>query len=579
MTKIKKLFETPYGRLLLFVLPHWQIFFISIVAMCMLASTEWMLPALLKPLIDESLDSDNYNIRAIPLLLIVLFLFRGLFSYISTVSLHLVTQKAIEDMRNAMFSKLLRLDIGFFDSNSLGAMVSKFTFDVNQVAEASTKVITVFVKDSLVVLVLLIYLIYLNWQLALLLVLIGPPISFFIVRLSKKMRVMSRNLQSSMGDINEVTEESIRANKEIKVFNTYTKEELRFGIATNKVRKFHIKVVRASAALVPAIQIFVAISIAALIYIALDQASKGLTTKGEFIAFITATALLLPPIKRLAGANEFLQRGIAASQSVCELIDASPELTSTVECPKISKSLIFHNVSFSFGKKMVLSNLSFQIKIGELFALVGPSGGGKSTLLNLLPIFYRPSSGRIILDGLSIDSYSLDSVREQIAYVGQETVLFNTSILGNLVYGCKEHPDSQMIERAIQLANLDKYVNGLPNRLETRVGHNGVKLSGGQRQRLGIARAFLRDASLLILDEPTASLDADSEREIKKSISELKVGRISIVVAHRLSTIKEADKILFINNGTIIESGSHQDLLSKKGHYYNMYKESSQRET
>ncbi len=579
MTKIKKLFETPYGRLLLFVLPHWQIFFISIVAMCMLASTEWMLPALLKPLIDESLDSDNYNIRAIPLLLIVLFLFRGLFSYISTVSLHLVAQKAIEDMRNAMFSKLLRLDIGFFDSNSLGATVSKFTFDVNQVAEASTKVITVFVKDSLVVLVLLIYLIYLNWQLALLLVLIGPPISFFIVRLSKKMRVMSRNLQSSMGDINEVTEESIRANKEIKVFNTYTKEELRFSLATNKVRKFHIKVVRASAALVPAIQIFVAISIAALIYIALEQASKGLTTKGEFIAFITATALLLPPIKRLAGANEFLQRGIAASQSVCELIDASPELTSTVECPKISKCLIFQNVSFSFGKKMVLSNLSFQIKIGELFALVGPSGGGKSTLLNLLPIFYRPSSGRIILDGLSIDSYSLDSVREQIAYVGQETVLFNTSILDNLVYGCKENPDSQIIERAIQLANLDKYVNGLPNGLETRVGHNGVRLSGGQRQRLGIARAFLRDAKLLILDEPTASLDADSEREIKKSISELKVGRISIVVAHRLSTIKEADKILFINNGTIIESGSHQDLLSKKGHYYNMYKESSQRET
>ena len=579
MTKMKKLFETPYGRLLLFVLPHWHIFFISIVAMSMLASTEWMLPALLKPLIDESLDSDNYNIRLVPFLLIVLFLFRGLFSYVSTVSLHLVAQKAIEDMRNAMFSKLLRLNIGFFDSNSLGAMVSKFTFDVNQVAEASTKVITVFVKDSLVVLVLLIYLIYLNWQLALLLVLIGPPISFFIIRLSRKMRIMSKNLQSSMGDINEVTEESIRANKEIKVFNTYVKEERRFGVATNKVRKFHIKVVRASAALVPAIQMFVAISIAALIYIALDQASKGLTTKGEFIAFITATALLLPPIKRLAGANEFLQRGIAASQSVCELIDASPELTSKVKCPKISKCLVFQNVSFSFGEKLVLNNLSFEIKVGQLFALVGPSGGGKSTLLNLLPIFYRPSSGQILLDDVSIDSYSLDSVREQIAYVGQQTVLFNTSIFENLIYGCSKHPDSQKIGRAIELANLDKYVNGLPDGLQTRVGHNGVKLSGGQRQKLGIARAFLRDATLLIFDEPTASLDADSEREIKKSISELKVARISIVVAHRLSTIKEADKILFINNGIISESGSHQTLMSKKGQYYNMYKESTQRET
>ena len=547
--------------------------------MCMLASTEWMLPALLKPLIDESLDSTNTSIRTVPFLLVVLFLFRGLFSYISTVSLHLVAQKAIEDMRNAMFSKLLRLDIGFFDGNSLGAVVSKFTFDVNQVAEASTKVITVFVKDSLVVFVLLIYLIYLNWQLALFLVLIGPPISFFIVKLSKKMRAMSKNLQTSMGDINEVTEESIRANKEIKVFNTYIKEQQRFGIATNKVRKFHIKVVRASAALVPAIQIFVAISIAVLIFIAIEQASKGMTTKGEFIAFITATALLLPPIKRLAGANEFLQRGIAASQSVCELIDASPELTTKLECPKISKRIVFNNVYFSFGKKKVLHNLSFQIEKGQLFALVGPSGGGKSTLVNLLPLFYRPTSGQILFDDRPIDSYSLDSVRENIAYVGQETVLFNTSILENLVYGCNEHPSPQRIERAIKLANLNKYIEGLPNGLDTSVGHNGAKLSGGQKQRLGIARAFLRDATLLIFDEPTAALDADSEREIKNSIAELKVGRISIVVAHRLSTIKEADKILFIDNGTIVESGSHQDLLRKKGPYYKMYKKSSQRET
>ena len=284
-----------------------------------------------------------------------------------------MAQKAIEDMRNAMFGKLLRLDIGFFDGNSLGAVVSKFTFDVNQVAEASTKVITVFVKDSLVVFVLLFDL----FKLAVSFTFIfnRPPISFFIVKLSKKMRAMSKNLQTSMGDINEVTEESIRANKEIEVFNTYINSKHCFGIATNKVRKFHIKVVRASAALVPAIQMFVAISIAVLIFIAIEQASKGMTTKGEFIAFITATALLLPPIKRLAGANEFLQGGIAASQSVCELIDAAPELTNKLECPKISKRIVFNNVYFFLRKKKVLHNLSFQIEKGQLFALVGPSGG------------------------------------------------------------------------------------------------------------------------------------------------------------------------------------------------------------
>ena len=573
MINLAQLFRSPYGRLLLFVKPHWRIFAVSVLAMFFLASTEWMLPALLKPLIDENLDSQYFNVKAVPLLLITLFFFRGVFSYIATVSLHLVAQKAIEDMRNAMFCRLLRLNTEFLDNNSLGALVSKFTFDVNQVAEASTKVITVFVKDSLVVFVLLLYLFYLNWQLAILLIMIAPPISFFIARLSQKMRNMSKKLQASMGNINEVTEESIRANKEIKVFNAYQKEEDRFFAATSKTRKFHIKVVRASAALVPAIQLFVAISIALLIYIAIEQTSQGLTTKGEFIAFITATALLLPPIKRLAGANEFLQRGIAASQSVCSLIDNTPEFDSEVECPKNFKELAFERVSFSYDKKSVLNNITFRIRCGELFAIVGPSGGGKTTFLKLLPRFYKPSSGQILLDGVRLDSYSLRGIREHIAYVGQETILFNASIFENLIYGCKIVPAKEQIQAALKFADLSDYIRSLPTGLETKIGQNGVKLSGGQRQRLAIARAFLKEAKILIFDEPTASLDADSESEIKKSIAKLTPGRISFVVTHRLSTVLAADKILFISDGKIQESGSHKELLAKKGQYFKMYSE------
>ncbi len=561
-----------YLRLLGFVRPYWRLFTLSIVAMLALAATEWMLPALLKPLIDRDFElAGGTQVYLTPVLLVGLFALRGLLSYAGTVSLHWVAQRTIMDLRARMFQTLARLPAPFFDAHGAGELISKFTFDVTQLAQATTRVLTVLIKDSAVIVVLLSYLFYLNWRLALFLLFFAPPIGFIVGRVSRRMRDTSRRLQDSVGEINQVAEEAIRGQREIKVFDGFAYEAARFADAINGARKFHMKVVQTSAIMVPLIQLIVALGIGMMIVFALREAAAGGMTRGDFIAFVTATALLLPPTKRLAAVNEFLQRGIAASESVFGLIDAEVESDGGSRTDRPRGDLTFENINVIYGERTALSDVCLHIKAGESIALVGRSGAGKTTLANLVPRFYEPTAGQLLLDGRPISEWSLPALRAHIAYVGQNIVLFNDSIFNNIAYGANASASAAAVEAAAEQAQVLAFAADLAEGLHTPVGENGLRLSGGQRQRVAIARALLKNAPILILDEATAALDNEAERLVQGALETLRQGRTSLTVAHRLSTIVQADRIVVLENGRIVETGAHQQLVDANGAYARLY--------
>ena len=561
-----------YKRLITHVVPHWKIFALSVVSMFLLASTEWVLPALLKPIIDSDFDlSAPDKLMLIPILLVCLFLFRGLLSYSATVALNWVAQRVIYDIRTKMFDVLIRLPVTYFDKRSSGVLISKFTFDVTQVADATTKVITVLVKDFTVVIVLLVYLTFLNWRLAIMLLIFGPIIAIVIKSVSKRMRLMSHRLQESVGELNNSVSESIRGQREIKLFNSYYHEQGRFSHAANQARKFQMKVIRTSAMIVPVIQLIVASAVAVLIAIALrEQAVSGMT-KGDFVAFFTATALLLPPIKRLAGVNEFLQRGIAAAESVFILLDTPIEIDTSAKTIRFDGAIEFSNVYLTYDDKEVLFDISMSVRPGETWAIVGRSGAGKTSIVNLLPRFYSPTKGTIHVDGKDLSSYSLECVRHNMSYVSQNIVLFNDTIYNNIAYGSHTAFSPDQIATAAERAQVSVFADLLPDGLDTIVGDNGVRLSGGQRQRIAIARAFLKDAPILIMDEATAALDNKSERLVQTALKSLKSGRTTFIVAHRLSTIVEADQIMVVDNGRVSGIGTHDEMLADNTLYSQLY--------
>jgi ATP-binding cassette, subfamily B, bacterial MsbA len=561
-----------YVRLLGFVRPHWKVFALSIVAMIGLASTEWILPALVKPLIDGNFDDGQDTLAFyIPLVLITLFFVRGVLSYVATVSLNWVAQTTICDLRVGMFDTLIRLPSSFYDKSGTGYLISKFTFDVTQVAEASTRVITVAVKDSAVILVLLGYLTYLNWRLAVFLIFFAPLIAILVGRVSKKMRNMSSRLQDAIGELNGVAGEAIKGHREIKIYNGYSHEGNQFSHAVHHARKFQMKVVRTSAMVVPLIQLIVATGISILIMFALKEATDSAMTRGDFVSFVTATALLLPPIKRLAGANEFLQRGVAAARSVFTLMDTPVEKNEGLALGKVQGRVEFVNISASYDGQEVLSKVSLAILPGETVAFVGKSGGGKSTLVNLVPRFYTPSSGVIKIDGVDIETFTLDGLRANIGHVSQNIVLFNDTIYNNIAYGTNCTASEKQVLYAAEKAQVLAFSNQFSDGMQTVIGENGSRLSGGQKQRIAIARAFLKDAPILIMDEATAALDNEAENLIQEALKVLRNGRTNLVVAHRLSTVIEADRIVVIDKGVILEVGTHDELLSNSGVYSRLY--------
>jgi subfamily B ATP-binding cassette protein MsbA len=565
-----------YLRLLRYVLPYRKIFLFSLLGTVAFAATEPAMPALMKPLLDETFVTKNTDtLLTLPLLLILLFTVRGIASFISGYGMKWVATRVVMDLRREMFNKLQTLPIHYFDNHSSGNIISKHTFNVSRVMVAATEVIVTLVKDSLTIIGLLAYALYINWQLSLVAFLIAPPTALVIRYFSRRMRKLSRSLQDSVGSLTRVVQEAINGNHEVRIFGGEEYEKERFQKLNNWIRRYHMKVTAASEMNVPVVQILTVSALSIVVYFAAIQAQNGDITVGEFVSLITALALLSSPIKRLTKVNVHLQGGLAAAESVFSLIDEPPEIDlgrSTIG--RAQGNIEFRSVSYThYGSEgPVLQDINLKIAAGETVALVGLSGGGKTTLVSLLPRFYNPSAGEILLDGTNTQDITLSSLRKQIAYVGQHIILFNDTVAANIAYGSQDNTVSDAaIKEAAVKAHALEFIEKLPAGFDTLIGENGVRLSAGQRQRLAIARALIKDAPILILDEATSALDTESEKIVQAALDSLRSGRTSLIIAHRLSTIENADRILAMKDGRIAETGTHSELLQHGGIYAQLY--------
>ncbi|MCU7843669.1 MAG: lipid A export permease/ATP-binding protein MsbA [Candidatus Thiodiazotropha sp. (ex Monitilora ramsayi)] len=564
-----------YLRLLGYVRPYRKIFAFSILFTVLLALTDWMLPALFKPLLDGSfVEKDIQSIRLMPLALIGIFIVRGIAYYSSTVAIQWVANKVVMDLRNEMFQRLMTFPSHYYDNNPTGTVLSKVTFNVQQVASASTEVLIVLVRDSISILGLLGWMLYIDWVLTLSILIIGPLIGLLVNSISKRLRHLSESIQNSMGEMTHVLEEGIQGNKVVKLFGGQSYEIKRFGHVTNWVRRFHMKRVAAAALASPAGQLIMVLGLAGVVYYASMQSLEDKFSVGAFVSFIGALAMMMSPIKKLIRINEQLQPGLAAAQSVFELVDEKPEEDlGKARLERALGRIEFDQAEFRYPgtARAAVDTFSLTIEPGERVALVGPSGGGKSTIANLIPRFYNLDGGRILLDGCDIQAMPLADLRKNIALVSQEVILFNDSVEANIAYGeMRNTPREKVIEAATAAYAMD-FIEKMPDGLDTLIGEKGVRLSGGQRQRLAIARALLKDAPILILDEATSALDNESERYIQQALDTLTENRTTLIIAHRLTTIENADRIVVIANGRIEEIGNHKELISKQGFYSTLY--------
>lgn len=564
-----------YLRLLGYVKPYWKAFALAVLGMVGTAATEPVFPAIMKFLLDQGFKTkDPKLVWLIPLGIITLFCVRGILSFVTSYLMTWISTHLVCDLRRSLFAKILTLPTQTFHDQSSGQLISKILYDVDNVNQAATNVLVTAIRESFTTIALLSYLLYLDWKLTLVTLLIGPAIAFTIQGFGKRIRKASRASFDSMRTTAHTVEETAVANKVIKIYGAQAQQRDRFQANTERFRRSMMREAIPASALTPITHLTASIAIAAITFMALSQSmGQAGNSAGGFVSFVTTLLLLISPIKQLTTISPVMQRGLSACESVFELLDSPSELDpGHHKLTRVRGALEFSHVGFRYpgSEKQALTDISFRVAAGQTIALVGASGGGKSTIGALIPRFYACNTGRILVDGHDISDVTLFSLRSNIALVSQEIILLNDTVQANIAFGLERDRPRQEVIQAAKAANAWDFIEQLPQGLDTLIGENGAKLSGGQRQRIAIARALLKDAPILILDEATSALDTESERQVQNALATLMNNRTTLVIAHRLSTIERADQILVLEQGRIIESGSHSELIQSGGYYANL---------
>ena len=564
--------KSSYSRIISYVLPNLGFFALSTLGYFLFAISQVGIADWFRQIVDYiSIPDSSLNLY-LPLLLLLLAFGRGAGYFMGNFFMAIVSTRLVFDLRKNLFKSLIYLPSNFYDSNNSGHLLSRITFNVAQINEAGTAAITIIVREGLIVIGLLSYLFYLNWQLTAFLFLASPFILLVVSIAGKRMKRVSTRIQNSMGDVTQVSSESISANKEIKIFGQQESEIKKFNSVNTNNRTQNLKLETTNSLQSPIIQLFLAMALAVITWVALDSSFFNRMSPGTFIAFFGAAAMLPRPIRQLSMTNSMIQKGLAAAEVIFQQMDLKPEINrGAIELSDVKGSISFENVFFSYSEnEQVLDDISFTVSKGDTLAIVGQSGSGKSTLVNLIPRFYEISNGKVTIDNCDIKDIQLENLRSHVSIVSQNTVLFNDSVKNNISYANPNATDLEITEAA-KKANAHDFIEKLPRGYDTIIGDDGTLISGGQRQRIAIARALLKDAPILILDEATSALDSESENQIQQAIDNLKIGKTTIVIAHRLSTVENAENIIVLKNGEIVENGSHEELMSLENSYYDLY--------
>ncbi len=567
--------KTSFKRLLGYIKPYKMAFFLAVVCMIGYAGIDTLFISQIQTLIDDGLTEQNSNVLLYGAIFVpVIFVLRGVLNVGSSYFLNWVGFKVVTKMRQQLFDHMMKLPVSFHDQHSTGDLISKITYDTQQVSEATSKAVLVLVKEGAFVAGLLGLMFYHSWQLSLVFLVIGPLIAKIVAIVSRRFRKVSSRIQTAMGNVTTTAEQMINGHKVVTMHEGQKKESKRFAEINNTTRNQNMKLVNTRAISTAVIQFIASLSLSMVLVIASFPEMLGELSAGAFTTLLGAMLMLLRPLKQLTNVNSDFQRGIAAATSVFTILDEPIEIDKGSKViDRAAGHIEFDDVSFGYqqGDDLALQHVSFNVEPGKTIALVGRSGSGKSTISNLLTRFYDVEQGRILLDGHNINDYKLKCLRRHFALVSQHVTLFNDTIANNIAYGAAKELSREQITKAAEQAYVTEFTDNMPKGLDTMVGENGVMLSGGQRQRIAIARALLQDAPILILDEATSALDTESERHIQDALGTLRQNRTAIVIAHRLSTIENADEIIVMDNGEIVERGTHQQLLDHEGAYYQLH--------